>query len=277
MMSALRLILVAVVVAYLTIVLFMYVQQRSLQYLPARAGIPPGDVGLDGVVEERLVTADGETIVLWSAMARPGQPTILFFHGNAGELADRAHRMAYYRAQGFGAVFVSYRGFGASTGTPTEQGLLADAIAAYDSLIARGIPAREIALVGESLGTGVAVQLAARRPVAAVALEAPFTAAVDVGAGRYWWLPVRLLMKDQFRSRDHIASVRVPLLIQHGDQDRIVPVVQGHDLFAMANDPKQLVIIDGAGHDIISDAGVWEREIGFFRRVMHVPQDVPPG
>jgi len=94
MMSALRLILVAAVVAYLAIVLFMYVQQRSLQYLPARAGIPPGDVGLDGVVEERLVTADGETIVLWSAMARPGQPTILFFHGNAGELADRAHRMA---------------------------------------------------------------------------------------------------------------------------------------------------------------------------------------
>jgi pimeloyl-ACP methyl ester carboxylesterase len=264
MMAALRLVLIAVVVAYLAIVLFMYVQQRSIQYLPSRVGTSPQAAGLSGVSEERIVTSDGETIVLWHAEPRPGMPTILFFHGNGGELADRVGRMSYYQSRGFGALFVSYRGYGASTGSPTEQGLMADALAAYGFLLARGVTPENIAVVGESLGTGVAVQLAAQKPVAAVALEAPFTAASDAGAEIYWWLPVRLLMKDQFRSRDHIAAVKAPLLIQHGERDRVIPAVQGRALFAMANEPKELVIIPDAGHDMIAIPDVWAREVDFF-------------
>jgi fermentation-respiration switch protein FrsA (DUF1100 family) len=267
MMSALRLILVAAVVAYLAIVLFMYVQQRSIQYLPSRVGTSPQAAGLTGVSEERIVTPDGETIVLWHAEPRPGMPTILFFHGNGGELADRVERMSYYQSRGFGALFVSYRGYGVSSGAPTERGLMADAFAAYDFLLSRGGAPGAIMLVGESLGTGVAVQLAAQRPVAAVALEAPFTAAADAGADIYWWLPVRLLMKDQFRSRDHIGQVKAPLLIQHGDQDRLIPPAQGKALYEMANEPKTLVMIPGAGHDMIANQDVWAREVAFFEAV----------
>jgi len=268
MMSLLRGVLIFVGVAYVAIVLFMYFQQRSLQYFPGRAGTSPQALGLAGVTEERVTTPDGETIVLWHAAARPGMPTILFFHGNGGELADRRERMAFYQSRGLGALFVSYRGYGASTGAISEPGFITDALAAYDFLRGRGVTPDHIMLLGESLGTGVAVQLAAQRPVAALALEAPFTAAADVAAGLYWWLPVNLLMKDQFRSRDHIGQVNVPLLIQHGDTDRVVPVAQGKALFAMANDPKKLVIIPDAGHDVIGSPDVWAREVAFFLSVM---------
>ena len=142
------------------------------------------------------------------------------------------------------------------------------ALAAHEALIGKGVTPDRIMLVGESLGTGVAVQLAAQRAVAAVALEAPYTATVDVAAERYWWLPVRLLMKDQFRSRDAISRVTAPLLVQHGDADTIIPVAQGRALFTMASEPKQLVVIPGAGHDIISDPAVWAREVAFFQSVL---------
>ena len=261
----LRLLLIIAAVAYLVILLFMFLQQRNLQYFPSRLGAPPGEVGLHGVSEERITTPDGETIVLWSAPAKPGLPTILFFHGNAGELSSRAARMAFYQAQGFGALFVSYRGFGGSTGVISEQGLMTDAFAAYDTLISRGVAPGMIAVVGESLGTGVAVQLAAQRPVGAVALEAPYTATVDVAAATYWWLPVRLLMKDQFLSRNWIGKVTAPLLVLHGARDSVIPASQGQSLFALANDPKQLVILPGADHDVIGSPEVWEREAAFFR------------
>ncbi|MCA3556082.1 alpha/beta fold hydrolase [Aestuariivirga sp.] len=261
----LKSVLIVAVLAYAAIVGFMYLQQRSLQYHPAHKGTPPQAMGLSGVTEERVKTPDGETIVLWYVPAQPDRPTVLFFHGNAGEIADRTERFAFLQAQGFGVLFVSYRGYGASTGTISEQGLIADALTAYDFLIAKGVSPQQIVLLGESLGTGVAVQLAARKPVAAVALEAPYTATVDIASEIYWWLPVRLLMKDQFRSRDYIGQVKAPLLIHHGDADTIVPVAQGRALFAMANEPKELVIIPGGTHDAVFDRGVWEREADFFR------------
>lgn len=265
MPAVLRAILLVLVLGYLAVVCFMYLQQRSLQYHPGRDGTPPQALGLAGVSEQRAKTPDGETIVLWHAKAPPGQPTVLFFHGNGGEISDRAKRFAYLQAQGFGVMFVSYRGYGASTGTISEPGLITDAHTAYDALRASGVVQDDIMLLGESLGTGVALQLAAQRPVAAVALEAPYTALVDIAAERYWWLPVRLLMKDQFRSRDFVGKVKVPLLIQHGDADRVVPVAQGRELFAMANEPKQIVVIPGAGHDVVFEEDVWAREVAFFR------------
>lgn len=260
----LKSILFLAALAYVAIAGFMYVQQRSFQYFPAHKGSTPQALGLGGVTEERVVTPDGETIVLWYSPAQPGKPTVLFFHGNGGEIADRGERFAFLQARGLGVMFVSYRGYGASTGEISEQGLISDALTAYDVLRAKGVAPGDIMLLGESLGTGVAVQLAAQRPVGAVALEAPYTATVDIAAEIYWWLPVRLLMKDQFRSRDHIGKVNVPVLIQHGDADRVVPVAQGRALFEMANEPKQLVIVPGEGHDAVFDRGVWTREVDFF-------------
>ncbi len=273
-MMVLRIAIVVAVAIYVLIALFMFLQQRNLQYHPSNKGYAPSALGLDNVSEVTIATPDGEKLAAWYVEAEKDYPTILFFHGNAGEISDRSDRLAYYREQGFGALFVSYRGYGTSSGSISEKGFITDALAAHDWLTGRNVNPEQILLVGESLGTGVAVQLAAQRKVAAIALEAPYTSVADVAASIYWWLPVRLLLKDTFHSRDHIARITAPVLIQHGDADGIIPVDHGHRLFAMANEPKELVIIPGAGHEAIQQPEVWERALAFFREHSPAPQSV---
>ena len=266
-MGALRFIAAAAVIAYAVIMVYMYLKQRELQYLPGRQGPAPEAVGLAGVEIVRLTTSDGETLVNWYAPARDGKPTMLFFHGNGGEIADRPERFAAFQAQGFGIFYLSYRGYGASTGSPSEEGLLTDARTAYDWLIGKGIAPEQLVLIGESLGSGVAVRIAGERKVAALALEAPFTSAADVASGVYWYLPVSLLMKDQFRSADIISKVKAPLLVIYGDADTIVPPAQSVRLYEMANEPKEIAALAGVGHDLMALPIVWEREMEFFMRV----------
>lgn len=235
----------------------LYLLQRELQYFPSRQDPAPAVLGLQGVQRSLLTTPDGETLVLWLSPAPDGRPTVLFLHGNAGSIADRADRVAAYQGRGLGAAFLSYRGYGGSTGRPTEPGLLIDARTAYDHLTGLGVPPAFIILVGESLGTGVAVQLAATAPVGAVVLEAPFTSAAAVARLAYPWVPVGLLMQDQFRSSAHIAKVTAPLLILHGEADRVIPFAFGQALFALANEPKTFTSLGPVGHEALSDPATW--------------------
>ena len=266
-MVLIKLVLLAMPLVYAAALSGMFLMQRQLQYFPTHADPSPAEAGLTGVTRQTLTTPDGETLVVWFAPAPPDRPTILYFHGNAGSIADRADRLAFYQSQGFGAAFLSYRGYGGSTGTPSEVGLMTDARAAYDWLIAQAIPPTRITLVGESLGTGVAVQLAAQAQVGAVVLEAPYTAAVDVAARVYPWLPVRLLMKDQFRSSAHIGKVTAPLLILHGTADTVIPFAFGQNLFAVANEPKTFIKINGAGHEALFSPATWQEETSFLNTI----------
>jgi fermentation-respiration switch protein FrsA (DUF1100 family) len=267
-MSFIRFFVVVAIVVYAVATLGMYVFQRKLQYHAENKGLTPQAVGIIGASVETLTTADGEKIILWHAPAKAGMATILYFHGNAGEMGDRPLRFNYYRSRGFGVAYLSYRGYGGSSGSPSEAGLIADANAAYDWLIAKGVEPGRIALLGESLGSGVAVQLAAKREVGAVALEAPYTSTVEVAAKIYWWLPVHALMKDQFKSIDLIAAVVAPLLVVHGDQDEVIPVEFGRRLFDAANQPKELDVVQGSGHDVLFEETTWAREVEFFARVI---------
>jgi fermentation-respiration switch protein FrsA (DUF1100 family) len=237
-MNAIRNGLIFAAIVYAAVVLAMYLMQRQLLYFPANKGLTPAAVGIANAQTVELATADGERLVAWYSKAKEGRPTILYFHGNGGEIGDRPRRFQFYQSKGFGVLYVSYRGYGGSTGSPSEAGLMADAGAAYDWLLAQGVAPKLIVLVGESLGSGVAVRLATERQTAAVALEAPYTSAVDIGAQAYWWLPVRLLMKDRFESIKHIASINAPLLVVHGDVDQIIPVEHGRRLFEAAREPK---------------------------------------
>lgn len=246
----------------------MYVFQRDLQYFPTRRDPAPPTLGLTGVERVALPTPDGETLVLWLSPPHEGRPTILFLHGNAGEIADPADRFAFYQARGYGVAFLSWRGYGGSSGAPSETGLLADAKAAYDHLRARGVAADRIVLVGESLGTGPAVITAAANPVGAVVLEAPYSAAVDIARAAYPWLPVGLLMKDQYRSRDHIAAIRAPLLILHGEADRVIPPGFGRRLFDAARDPKTFLSLGPVGHEALFSPDTWAAEADFIDRLM---------
>jgi fermentation-respiration switch protein FrsA (DUF1100 family) len=259
---------IAVALAYLAIVAAIYLGQRKLQYFPDNKGLTPMAVGLAGVEIVRITAEDGESILAWFAPASPGRPTILCFHGNAGEMGDRAERFAAYRAEGLGVLFLSYRGYGGSSGKPSEAGLVMDASAAYDWLAAHGLSSRDIVVVGESLGSGVAVQLAVRRKVTALALEAPFASAVDIAAQIYWWLPVGLLMKDRFDSMSQIGRIGAPLLIIHGDKDEIIPLAEGRRLFAAAKEPKEMIVTPGGTHVSIFGEDSWAREVDFFERVL---------
>ncbi len=256
--------LIVVGMLYATVLVGMYFLQRTFQYLPSGSAISPAEAGLPNAKNVFIRTSDGEALVAWYHAAQTGKPTILYFHGNGGGISTRPNKQAFFAKLGFGLLAVSYRGYQGSTGSPSEQGLHLDAEGAYSWLLASGVSKDNILLLGESLGTGVAVQLAARHQVGAVALEAPYANAVDIGAARYWFLPVHWLMKDQFRSADYIRLVNAPLLVLHGTADTTIPFSQGQELFALANEPKQMAIMDDVGHEIISDPKSWGKIAEFF-------------
>ncbi len=247
-MVTLKWLVVLALVGYGGICAVLYFAQRALMYLPDTTRTPPAAAGLPEAEEIVLDSADGERVVAWHVPARGDKPVVLYFHGNGGALSLRAERFKALTRDGTGLVALSYRGYGGSTGRPTEAGLLRDAAAAYAFTAAR-YPAERIALWGESLGTGVAVALAAEKPVGRVILESPFTSAADIAASVYFFVPVRLLMKDQFRSDERIGRVTAPVLVFHGERDDIVPIRYGERLYGLIRSPKRFVRLPGAGHN----------------------------
>jgi hypothetical protein len=232
--------------AYGVLVVAACTFQRSLQYFPDPAERAPDPSG-PPIQVVRLTTADGQRLVAWFLPPSGDEPVLLFFGGNGDSLSGDRGRFDEAQQVGAGLLAVAYEGYSGSTGHPTEDGLHRDADAGYAWLAAR-YPASRIVIEGYSLGSGVAVRLAATHPARALVLEAPFTSAVDVGAARMPLLPVRLMMWDRFESRDWIGKVRMPVLIVHGDADDTVPEHFGRELYALANAPKTFVNLPGASH-----------------------------
>lgn len=246
----------AVVCGYLAAIGLLYTYQRDLMYPrnPVRAEI--ASAILPGVEEATLTTADGERLVAWIVPPREGKPVLLFFHGNAGNFG-RGIRQTRFRAlteDGTGLFAVNYRGYGGSTGTPTEAGLLLDARAAYAAAAAR-FGAGQLIGYGESLGTGVVLKLAAEQPLPAVILEAPYLSTAAVAQLVYPYVPIALLMKDQFRSDQVIGKVRAPLLVLHGERDSVIPFSQGQALYELANPPKRFIRFPEGDHENLPGHG----------------------
>lgn len=248
---------------YLTVTAATYAWQRNLLFHPHPMRMAPQAVGLADVAEITLDTPDGERLVAWYARARPGQPMLFYLHGNAGALAHRAARVKRYRDAGYGVFMLAYRGFSGSTGSPTETRIVGDALMAYDRLRAMGTAEEDIVVYGESLGTGVAVQVAANRHPSGVVLESPFSSAVDVGSYFYPYLPVHWLLKDRFDSIDHIGKIEAPLLLLHGERDRIVPARLGRRLFEAAPMPKMAHYFAEGTHYNLYELGAFDRVRGF--------------
>jgi fermentation-respiration switch protein FrsA (DUF1100 family) len=247
-MALLKWTLIVLLAGYVGAVVLLYVMQRALMYFPETERTPPDAAGLPAAQEIRLDTADGERLIAWHVPPRGDRAVVLYLHGNGGALSHRAERFGALTADGTGLVAIDYRGYGGSTGRPTEAGFLIDAETAYAFAAAR-YPAARIAVWGESLGTGVAVALAAERSIGRLVLEAPFTSAADLAARHYPFVPVRWLMKDQFRSDLRIASVAAPLLVLHGARDTIVPIEYGERLFGLAREPKRFVRFPEGEHE----------------------------
>ena len=252
------------IAVYAAICAVVYVGNRLFMYFPNPTRAAPAAAGLDHVKEIEIAAADGVALVAWYALARDGKPTILYFHGNAANAANRAPRIELIQENGFGVLYLNNRGYGGSRGRPTEENNVADAIVAYDHLIGLGVPAGRIVAYGESLGSGQVVRLAAARPVAAIVLEAPLTSTVDVARSTYFWLPIGLLIADKYDNERNIRSVTAsPVLILHGEQDGVIPVEMGRRVFRAANEPKRIEVFPQGTHDDLFGHGAWEKTRSF--------------
>ncbi len=249
-MIALIGIAVVLAVLYVGMAAILYFSQRSMMYFPETVHTTPAQAGLPEAEEVTLTAADGERLVAWYVAPREDRPIVLYFHGNGGALHYRVERFRKLVRDGIGLLGLEYRGYAGSSGSPSEAGLYADGEAAYAFAAAR-YPAKKIVVWGESLGTAIAVALAAEKPVARVILEAPFTSTAEVASLRYWYLPVRLLMKDQYRSDERIEKITAPVLILHGVHDHVVPYAMGERMFEQTKAPKHIVkFLDGDHEDL---------------------------
>ncbi len=235
-------------VLYLYLCVTYAIHQREYQYTLGGTRSTPEAAAAAGFTEVKIATADGERLDGWW---RPPPATergvVLFLHGTPGTVPDQVWRLDQLKHSGLGILAIDWRGYGGSTGDPTELGLRADARAGFD-FIRAAAPQSKIAVFGESLGTGPAVALARDRPVAGVLLNAPYASVRRLFELRGLPIPYRWLMKDPFDSEALVGGVTAPLLILHGTDDPAIPVAEAHRLYDAAHEPKMIFIADGAGH-----------------------------
>jgi fermentation-respiration switch protein FrsA (DUF1100 family) len=234
--------------------------QGKLMYHPVTEISLPEAYGLPHFSEIRLVAEDGVALQAWHKEASTDMPTVLYFHGNAGNLANRAFLFASLAEHGFGILAVSYRGYGKSEGAPSETGLYRDALAAYDYAAQRlHLPREHLIYFGESLGTGVAVELALRHPPALLALEAAYASVAKRAGEMYPFIPFGdRLARDKYDSLSKIGRVDAPLLMLHGALDTLIPVRHAQALFNAAREPKELIIYPLVHHADFSAAQIIE-------------------
>jgi len=241
--------LIILIVAYVLFCCVMYVAQRRIVYMPAGDVLSPQAIGLSEYTQVFIHTHDQEQIRAWYHKKQSSDTVMLYFHGNGHSLENRA---AKYRAfssdSDFSVLAITYRGYPGSTGAPTESGLYSDGKAAIQFLLDEGYQEKDIILYGESLGTGVATEMATIIDAKALVLESPFTSITDVAKSRYWFLPVSMLLKDRFDNQLKMQKLHLPLLIIHGEQDKIVPLSLGQALYDRYQGPKSLVVLPHAGH-----------------------------
>ena len=263
-MSALLKALSVIAAIYLAVAAAVTLFQRSLQYFPDATAMDPARAGFPEAERIGIRTADGETLVAWwRAPKGETDPVYLYLHGNGGNLMLRGERLAFLAGDGAGVLALSWRGYGGSTGQPTEAGLRADADAAFAWLTAR-VPVRRIVLFGESLGTAMAVRLAAREEVGALVLDSPCSSALDIARSQYFWLPVRLLMFDQFRSAGDAPAVRAPVLAVHCRRDPVIPLAYAEALVRAFGRPVDFFIVEQSCH--VPTLAVWRTLPGAFAR-----------
>jgi hypothetical protein len=270
-------VLLAAVGAYGALLLALYVGQAGLLYLPElpsrELAATPREVGL-AYEDVRLETADGVGLHGWYLPARDARATLLFFHGNAGNVSHRLDSLRIFHGLRLNVLIFDYRGYGRSEGRPTEEGTHRDALAAWRHLVEqRGEPPQRIVLFGHSLGAALAAWLAAREQPGAVILESAFTSVPDLAAELYWWLPARALARLDYATLEYVREIRSPLLVAHSRDDEIIPYRHGRALYEAAHAPKTFLELRGdhnAGFLISGDD--YLRGLDAFL-VAHLPRD----
>jgi fermentation-respiration switch protein FrsA (DUF1100 family) len=260
--------LMAAAVAYALIMLFVFLYQPRLVYFPQverELTATPRAAGLD-YEDVTLTTADNVKLHGWWVPARNARGTVLLMHGNAGNISHRLGYLTMFNRLGYSVLLFDYRGYGKSGGHPDEEGTYRDAEAAWLHLTAnRNVAARDIVMVAESLGGGVATWLALKYPPRALVLASTFRSVPDLGAQIYPWLPVRLLARITYDNLARIARVDAPVLIAHSRDDDVIPFAHGEALFAAAREPKQMLVLAGGHNDgFLFTRDAWIAAVGAF-------------
>jgi len=231
-------ILILILLGYLIITFALYFFQRNLLYYPAINNYSGEKLNVS-VEKVKIKTEDNIELLSWYHKKNSGDyKTILFLHGNAGTLENRIYKINHLRNMNVNFLIIAWRGFSGNKGKPTEKGLYEDARSALRWLKSKGVKEESIIIYGESLGTGVATEIAQNKNFAGVILETPFTSMVSAGKSKYPFFPVSFLLKDKYESDKKIKNIKSPILIMHGEVDKLVPFWMGKKLYNLANEPK---------------------------------------
>jgi uncharacterized protein len=262
---------IMVVGAYAALAMVIFFAQSRLIYYPEAGRDIVGTPGDRGLAYEsvEISTADSENLHGWFVPAPEATATILFFHGNAGNISHRMEYLLMFHRLGYNTLIFDYRGYGQSSGSPSEAGTYLDAQAAWRYLTEeKGISPARIVLFGESLGGAVAAWLATQEKPALLVLGSAFTSIPDMAAKIYPFLPVRLLSRFEYNTMDNLRTVTCPVFVAHSPQDELVPFAQGRALYRAAPDPKQFLELQGGHNDgFIFTRKDWVRALGEFIRV----------
>jgi len=261
-------ILFLIMTSYLFVVVLVYFAQRYLQYVPDKnnPGAPKAS-NVPEMQELKVKTEDNLELLAWFAPPKEkGGKVVVLYHGNAGNISERAHKARAFIDAGFGVYLCEYRGYGGNAGSPSEQGFYADARSALNWLDKNGYPAAQWVIYGESIGSGPATQMALEFQPKELIIEVGFSSAVDVAKRVYPWLPVDLLLKDRYDNISKIKDIKSALLVLHGTNDPTVHFSSGEALYEAANHPKELVVIKGGEHMNLYDYDVDVSIINWLRK-----------
>ena len=227
-----------IIFVYFLILVFLYFYQRNLLYHPNENNYSNDQISVS-IEKVKIYTKDDIELLGWyHKKDLQKYKTVLFFHGNAGSLENRIHKLNHFNKMDVNFLIIAWRGFSGNKGKPSEEGLYEDGRSAINWLVEKGVEEENIVIYGESLGTGVATHLSQNKNFAGVVLETPFTSMTDAAKTFYPYIPVNLLLKDKFDNKSKIQNIKVPILIMHGEADQIVPFFMGKKMYEKANMPK---------------------------------------
>ena len=230
--------ILTIFVIYFLVLVFLYFYQRNLLYHPNENNYSGDKISVD-IEKVKIQTADNIELLGWYHEKNlKDYKTLVYFHGNAGSLENRIHKLNHFQDMNINFLIIAWRGFNGNKGKPSERGLYVDGKSAIDWLKKKGVDEKNLILYGESLGTGVATHLAQNKNYAGVILETPFTSMIDAAKNFYPYIPVNLLLKDKFENYKKVKNINSPILIMHGEVDQIVPFSMGKKIYEIANNPK---------------------------------------
>ena len=231
-------IIISISLIYLSVLVFLFFFQRSLLYHPKENNYFGDKLEVD-IEKVQIRTVDNINLLGWFHKKDLKKfKTIVYFHGNAGKLENRIHKLNHFKDMDVNFLIISWRGFSGNSGKPSEQGLYKDGTSAIDWLKSKGLAEEDIIVYGESLGTGIATQVVQNKNFAGLILETPFTSMVDAAKNIYPYIPIGLLLKDKYENDKKIKNINIPVLVMHGEADQIVPFKMGKKIYEIANQPK---------------------------------------